>query len=139
MQELVEKTWQELGYRIRSVGYKIWVRTLPHRRRSPGGLWLSPRQASFYGELPHLVTVEAVVLSTGPRGLATAVKPGDVIAFSRVHFARHVQLQPTEIDAYGTSEEFVGYVDANQIFGFVEESLHVHRREAAQEYASAAV
>jgi len=137
MQDLVERTWQELGYKIRAVGCKVWVRTFPHKKKSRGGLWLSPRQASFYGELPHLVTVEAVVLSAGSKGLAIAVKPGDRIAFSRGHFARYVQLESTEVDAYGPSEEFVGYIDIYDVFGFIEEGANAYRRDSIGASAAA--
>jgi|WetSurMetagenome_2_1015567.scaffolds.fasta_scaffold07491_2 hypothetical protein len=120
MLDLVERTWAELGFRIQAPRFLVWVRTLPVEQKR-GLIWLPPKMASFYGELPHLRTVRAVVLSAGPRGLAKSLKPGDVIAFSRGVFSRFFQMQPTQVTASGASEEFVGVIDSNDIFGFSDE------------------
>jgi hypothetical protein len=137
MLDLVERTWAELGFRIQAPRFLVWVRTLPVEQKR-GLLWLPPKHASFWGVLPHLRTVRAVVLSAGPRGLAKAMKPGDVIAFSRGHFNRFFQMQPTEVTESGTSEEFVGVIDSNDIFGFSDEyaeSEEVHVEQGISENA----
>ena len=118
---IVEKTWEELGFRIRAVGWKVWVRTLPHPRKV-GHIWLPPKAASFYGELPHLRTVYGVVLSAGSRGLARSLKPGDIVGFKRLEFAWWVKLEGTQSDEYGSDDEYVGYIDANHIPYLVEEA-----------------
>jgi hypothetical protein len=128
MLDLVERTWAELGFRVRALGYKIWVRTLPVEQRR-GPLWLTAKAASFYGGLPHLRTVQAVVLSAGPAGLARGLKPGDVLAFSRGHFTRFWQLQPTQTTLAGASEEYVGVIDSNDVFGFASDVSDREQRE----------
>jgi len=134
--DIVERTWAELGFRLKATGWKVWVRTLPHPRKI-GSLWLPPKAASFYGELPHLRTVYAVVLSAGPRGVAQELKPGDVIAFKRLHFAWIRKLEPTNVDEYGADEEYLGYVDANDVVYVVEEADGVRVARVAQEAAPA--
>jgi len=118
--DLVERTWEELGYKIQATGWKVWVRTKPHPRKY-GHIWLPPKAGSFHGDLPHLRTVYATVLSAGPKGVAATLKPGDVVAFKRLEFAWWVKLEPQETDRYGGDEEYVGYLDANHVVYFVEE------------------
>lgn len=120
MMDLIERTWDELGFRVRATGWKVWVRTRPHPRKW-ASLWLPPKAASFYGDLPHLRTVYATVLTAGPRGMARTLKPGDVIAFQRLHFAWMNKLEPTTRDEYGADEEYVGYVNAEDVLYVVEE------------------
>lgn len=137
---MVERTWEELGYRIRATGWKVWVRTLPHGRKY-GSIWLPPKAASFHGELPHLRTVYAMVLSAGPKGQAQELKPGDIIAFKRLEFAWFQKLTPTNVDEYGADEEILGYIDANHICYRIEGSdgVQVARRAWGAEAAAAAV
>lgn len=131
----VEKTWDELGYRIRATGYRVWVRTLPHPRKH-GSIWLPPKAGSFYGELPHLRTVYAVVLSAGSRGPAKGLKPGDIVGFKRLEFAWWAKLQPTQTDEYGGDEEFVGYIDSNHVVYLVEEPDGIHISRQTESVAS---
>ena len=119
--DLIERTWKELGYEIEATGYRVWVRTLPHPRKA-GSIWLPPKAGSFHGELPHLRTVYAVVLSAGPKGPAAELRPGNIIGFKRLEFAWWAKLEPTETDEYGGDEEFVGYIDSNHIVYVVEEA-----------------
>ena len=118
---LIERTWEELGYRIEATGYKVWVRTRPHPRKI-GNIWLPPKAGSFHGELPHLRTVYATVLSAGPRGVAADLKPGDIVAFKRLEFAWWAKLEPETPDEYGGDEEYVGYIEAPHIVYLVEEA-----------------
>lgn len=134
--DIVERTWDELGYRVRATGYRTWVRTLPHPRKI-GSIWLPPKAASFYGELPHLRTIFAVVLSSGPVGVAKELKPGMIVAFKRLEFAWWAKLKPAQTDEYGADEEYVGYIDANHIVYVVEEADGVRVARVAQEAAPA--
>lgn len=117
---IVKETWDELGFKLRAPRYLVWVRTMPPARKI-GRIWLPAKQASFYGELPHMVTVKALVLSAGSRGPAREMKPGDMIAFKRLHFARHSRLESSYADVWGGSEDYVGWIDSNDIVGFAEE------------------
>ena len=119
--DLIERTWEELGHGIRATGYTVWVRTKPHVRKTKSGLWLPPKAAKFHGILPHLVTTFATVLSAGPVGLAALLNPGDVVAFKRLHFGYIWKLEPTNRDKYGYDEEYVGFIDANDVLFIVEE------------------
>jgi len=135
--DVIERTWKELGYSIEATGYRVWVRTLPHPRKI-GSLWLPPKAASFHGELPHLRTVYAVVLSAGPRGPAAELRPGDIVGFKRLEFAWWKKLEPTQTDEYGGDEEFVGYIDSNHIVYVVEEGDGVRVARTANEAATTA-
>jgi hypothetical protein len=110
---LVEQTWKEMGFRIRARGYQVWVRTVPFERKV-GAIWLPPKLQSFHGELPHLVTTRAVVLSAGPEGFARDVKPGDTVAFKRLHFATYMPVGDPD------HQEKVGWIDSNEVM-WVEE------------------
>lgn len=133
---VVERTWKELGYEIEATGWKVWVRTRPHPRKI-GSLWLPPKAGSFHGELPHLRTVFATVLSAGPLGAALELEPGDIVAFKRLEFAWWKKLAPTQTDEYGSDEEFVGYIDANHICYIVEETDGVRVARDVGEAAAA--
>lgn len=135
--DVVERTWKELGYRVKATGYRVWVRTLPHPRKV-GAIWLPPKAASFHGELPHLRTVFAVVLSAGPKGVAQELNPGDVVAFKRLEFAWWAKLEPAQRDEYGSDEEFVGYIDANHIVYVVEEADGIRVPREPEQLAAAA-
>ena len=108
--KLVEQTFDEIGYRIKSVGFMTWVRPFPHLRKTHGGLlWLPPKLQGFHGELPHLVTVRGVVLDSGPVGAAREFKAGDVVEFQRLYFGHYWKIGLPE------DQEYVGWLDANQI------------------------
>jgi len=134
--DIVERTWNELGYSVEATGYRVWVRTLPHPRKI-GSIWLPPKAASFHGELPHLRTIFAVVLSAGPRGVAQELRPGDIVAFKRLEFAWWAKLEPTQTDEYGGDEEYVGYIDANHIVYVVEEADGVRVAQDLEPVAAA--
>jgi hypothetical protein len=119
LEAIVKATWENIGCSIRALKHMVWVRTLPPPRKI-GLIWMPAKQASFYGELAHLVTVQAVVLSAGTTGPAKQMKAGDVVAFKRLHFARYWRVESLEEDEYGRSEDYVGRIDSNDILGFVE-------------------
>lgn len=113
--DLVNETHEQLGYRIEPIGYKIFVRTMPHEKKK-GLLWLPPKLQSFHGEtLAHLVIVRATVLSCGPRGLAATIEPGEIVEFQRLHFGFVEKLfgGGTVDDPFG--EVYVGFLDSNQL------------------------
>jgi hypothetical protein len=100
---------------------------------------MPPKLQSFHGELPHLATVHATVLSAGPVGLAAEMSPGDTVAFQRLHFGWHAKLKPTNTDEYGGDDEYVGWIDSNQVLWFVEEEDRVRVAPSHGEAAAAAL
>lgn len=127
--DLIERTWEEIGCKIRATGYKMWVRTKPHARKTGGGIWLPPKLQSFHGDsAAHLIIVHATVLSSGPVGVAAEFKPGDTVAFQRLHFGYMWKLKPDpELeDVWGHDEQYVGWIDANQVLWHVDEDEENH-------------
>ena len=116
MTDIVDKTWDELGYKIKASGYRVWVRCDQHMRKTEGGIWLSPKAQGFHGTMPHMVTMHATVLSAGDIGVAKQFKPGDRIMFKRLHLGWWAKLGNPRYDAeFG--EAVVGFIDANEILG----------------------
>lgn len=123
--EIVEETWKELGFKLRANAYYLIVRTKPHIRKTASGLlWLPPKLQDFHGELPHLVETHAVVLSAGPRGCAAEFQPGETVAFKRLYFGYWYKVGRRE------DQEFVGWVDANQVLWKIEDDEPAGRAEA---------
>ena len=112
MQEFIDRTWQEVGHKIRPLRRLLVVRTLPTEQKL-GLLWLPPSAVSVYGGLAHQRTLKAVVLSVGPKA---TVKPGEVIAFTRLYFG---WWQKFENDCY------LGWIDETQVSGYVDEDVHL--------------
>lgn len=107
--DIVQATWDELGYRIRPVFAKVFVRTeLPPEKI--GLIWLPPKEASFFAGLGHQRLVTAVVLSTGPG--AKSVKVGERVCFQRLHFGHIKQLD---------DKTFVGWIEQEQLAGYPED------------------
>lgn len=128
--DLIERTWEEIDCKIKATGYNVWVRTKPHPRKVAEGskLWLPPKLQSFHGDsAAHLIIVHATVLSSGPVGVAKQFKVGDVIAFQRLHFAYMWKLEPAieHQDCWGWDEEYVGWIDANQVLFNVEDDEEI--------------
>jgi hypothetical protein len=116
---LVEQTWAALGYQVEAVGYRLWVRTDAHQKKTSGGVWLAPKYQGFHGTLPHLVTIQATVLSAGPVGVATQFKPGDTVFFKRLHMGMWTKIHDHDRDSeFG--EAVVGFIDANEVLGLAE-------------------
>jgi len=107
--DVVERTWDELGYRIRPLKYWVFVRTEPPYRRTEGGVWLPHKQVDFYGGLPHKRVVKGVVCAVGP---TATVKVGERVCFQRLHFASRQRM------ADGTH---FGWIDCNQLLGYPED------------------
>ena len=112
MQAFIDRTWQDYGRKIRPLRKLLVVRTLPTEQRV-GSLWLPPTAASLYGPLAHQRQVKAIVLAAGPQA---TVKPGEVIAFTRLYFG---YWHKYENDCY------LGWIDENQVSGYVDEDVHL--------------
>ena len=112
MQEVIDRTWQEVGHKIRPLRKILVVRTLPTEQRL-GAIWLPPSAANLYGGLAHQRTVKAIVMAAGPKA---TVKPGEVIAFTRLYFGWWNQLE---------NGCYFGWVDENQISGYVDLDAHI--------------
>jgi hypothetical protein len=121
---IVEETWNELGQEIQARGFHVWVRTVPFQRKI-GSIWMPPKLQQFHGELPHLVTIRAVVLSAGTNGQAKELKPGDIVAFKRLHFATFKKVGPAE------DQEKVGWIDSNEVLWIEKETAHDDEVSAA--------
>lgn len=107
---VADKTWDELGFRLRPKFAKVFVRTdLPPQRI--GLIYLPPKEASFYGGLGHQRLVTATVIAVGP--LAKSVKVGDRVCFARLHFGHIKQLD---------DKTYAGWVEQEQIAGFPEDN-----------------
>lgn len=105
-QAFINATWELCGSRVRPMKKWVFVRTelLPDYI---GKVFIPASCRGNYTDLPHVVFMEATVLSTGPE--CTAVKTGDKIMFSRLFFARW---------QYMPDKTLVGWVDeANIMLG----------------------
>jgi len=123
--DIIEQTWKDMGFKLRGFGYQTWVRCDRHHRKAPSGLlWLPPKAQGFLGVLPHMVTIEATVIASGPVGVAKQFKPGDRVMFKRLHFGTWCKLAQTDRESQ-FGETHIGFIDANQILGFAPD----HARE----------
>jgi len=135
----VDQTWEELGYKIRPLKYKVFVRTEPLFMRSEGGVFLAPNATQLYGNrMAHQVLVRAIVVSAGPVARDWwKFEVGQRIVFKRLHFAWLKKMED------GT---YFGYIDAAEILGEpveldpdVEEwllgGMSAEEKETALEYA----
>jgi hypothetical protein len=110
---VVQLTWDELGYRIRPKFAKVFVRTeLTPQKYAGSVLWLPPKEASFFAGLGHQRLVTATILSCGP--LARAVKVGERVCFQRLHFGHIKQLE---------DKTFVGWIEQEQLAGYPDETI----------------
>lgn len=103
---IIDQTWEELGYRVRSINRKVFVRTEESPPMTAGGIWLPPQVQTFYHGYPHQRIVTGTILSAGS---SSDVKEGDRVCFKRLHFIRIEKL----LD--GT---FFGCLDALELVGF---------------------
>jgi hypothetical protein len=111
--ERVEKTWEELGYRLRMLRNTVLVRTEPLPTES-NGVILPDRAVSFYGELAHVQFVTATVLAAGPKAV---LKPGDRIAFTRLFFARLLEMpDKTMVGWIANEENVLGYAEGERSY-----------------------
>ena len=132
--KIVKDTWKEIGGEIETRGWWIWVRTVPFEKKI-GSIWMPPKLQGFYGKLPHLVTLQGIVLQAGPAGPAGEMKAGDMVAFKRLHFAHYRNVGLPE------SQEHVGWVNSNDVMFFCEpdaEGNYVHVQQTFDGLAAAA-
>jgi hypothetical protein len=102
---LVEATWEELGFKIRPMGSRIYVRTDTPPRKI-GSLYIPPEQWGMYGKrLGSKVFVTATVLARGSRA-SFSPDVGERVVFSRLQFGWTHKMND------GT---FVGWVDAGEL------------------------
>jgi len=112
--ERVEETWKEIGCRVRPLRKTIMVRTEPLPTKSAGGIILPGKLTTFYGELPHMQIIVATVLSSGRDAI---LETGDRIAFTRLFFARWMQLQDRTLIGWIANEENVlGYAEGENTY-----------------------
>lgn len=92
----VDATWEELGFKMRSVGTVVFVRTDPLPEKTPGGVVIPPSLSDLYGQrLGSKVHLTGTVLSASrtkgygaksPVTIPSKLKPGDKILFTRFEF-----------------------------------------------------
>lgn len=80
----VKQTFEEMGID----GFRPWrdlvfVRTNPMPIKT-GSILLPFKATSFFGQLPNLAAISAVVLAAGPKATC---KPADGVVFMRTNFA----------------------------------------------------
>lgn len=103
--DVVEKTWEEVGTRVRPLRRMVFVRTLPLEEKI-GSIWLPAKLTKFHGELPHMKTINAIVLSAGPK---CTVKTGETVCFTRSFFAWWKKLEDGCM---------IGWIDESQLSGY---------------------
>lgn len=106
-QDTVEKTWTEVGWKIRPLSRKVFLKTLPLETKI-GSILLPPKLTSFHGELPHMKTIFAVVMAAGPEA---TVKPGEQVCFTRLKFAWLRKLEDGCMFGWIDENDITGYVD----------------------------
>ncbi len=106
MDDIIERTWTELGKRVRPLRNYVWVRTEP-RPTHIGSILLPRSLQRFYADLPHTVLILAKVIAIGPEVLD--VKVGDRIAFVRLYFARYEELEDKTLVGYIYEPNIAGY------------------------------
>lgn len=105
--DVVEKTWAEVGCRVRPLRRMVFLRTLPLEEKI-GMIHLPTKLTKFHGELPHMKTIRAIVVAAGPK---TIVKPGEQVCFTRLQFAWWKKLEDGCM---------FGWIDENDITGYCE-------------------
>lgn len=105
--ELVEKTWGELGFKIRPLGHWVFIRTELIAKETPGGILLTDKSADFYEGMPHQKLYVGTVCSVGSKAQAT-VSEGDRICYQRLFFARYCYLQDGTMLGWINSENIPG-------------------------------
>lgn len=108
MTDIIKDTFAEMGINgFRPLRDLILIRSNPMPVKT-GSILLPLRQTTFYGELPNLVIVTAIVIAAGPK--ATVV-PGDQIAFMRLNFIRWDYMQDRTV---------LGLIQEANIFGWAD-------------------
>lgn len=102
----IADTWEEIGLRARPLRKMVFVRTelIPEM---VGLIYIPPNQRGNYSQLPHVVMMRALVLSTGPD--CKVLKVGDRVAFMRLFFARWHHME---------DKTLTGYLDEDNIWAY---------------------
>lgn len=107
---LVEATWAELGFKVKPIGKRIFVRTDTAPKKI-GSIYMPPEAWGMYGRrLGSQVFITATILSIGPR-VQTDIAVGQKLIFNRLPFGWTFKM------ADGT---FVGWVDVDEVFAVTE-------------------
>jgi hypothetical protein len=106
--QMIKKTFDELGIKsFRPLRKTLLLRT----ERIPdkvGSIFVPPKLATFYGELPHMQPILAFVLAAGPKA---TVRAGDRILFMRLHFARWQTLEDGTVCGWIDEANILGWAD----------------------------
>ena len=103
----IDMTWKQVGRKIRPLRRILVVRTLPPEQKV-GLIWMPPKEAALWGGLAHQRTVRAVVMAAGPKA---TVKPGEVVAFTRLHFGWWNKFENDTYLGWVAEEQLSGYTD----------------------------
>lgn len=129
--ELIAKTWDEYGCKIRPLRKRLLVRTETRPFKTFHGIWLPPSTTGTFDKDKSKLDVELYgrVLAVGSE--VTALKAGDRIFFSRLYFAwikKMVPLSP------GEDANFIGFLFEDNVIGHADEDAV---KEEVQEYSGA--
>ena len=111
-QQIIEKTWAEVGFTYRPLRSLVCIRTEARPYKSHHGIWFPPSLTAIFDKDKSTldVTLYARVLSVGPK--VREVKPGDRLFISRLYFAWLRKLE---------DGNFMGHIDEANVFAFAEE------------------
>jgi co-chaperonin GroES (HSP10) len=121
---VVDATWEELGFKVRPLGDRVFVRTDPLPEKTRSGLYAPPIMASPYGQrIGRAVVMTATVLSVG-RGMydkkgrlyPTEVKPGEKVMFTRFEFAWMWKLSDGTLVGWIREPHLIGQPDVTPTF-----------------------
>lgn len=109
MSNVIEETWEKIGFRMRPMRRLIAVRTHPFAS-SVGGILIPESLTTMWGGiLGNQKIVVATALSVGPD--CVEAEPGQILMFLRLFFINHTKLDD------GT---YVGWVDEQNLIGYPE-------------------
>ena len=111
MNDTVNRTWNELGKKIRALGYKVAVRTDLPEIKSAGGIFYPPQESSFYSGPMHLRLVRATTLSVGES--ASDLVQGERVCFQRKYFVRTHELKDGSM---------VGFINIGEVTAVIEQA-----------------
>lgn len=118
MYDIIEQSWEELGYKIRPMRQRVFVRTEPIPPMTAGGIIIPDKYRGLYEGPFHLRLVNAVVLSVGAG--VRGVEVGERICFQRKWFVRHLEVM--------RDEAAFGWVKESEIAGALDPEIQVDRR-----------
>ena len=107
VEDLAKRTWDEIGYKVKCLKAKSFVRVDPPSDVTESGLVLPDKMAKFWAKMGHLRIVTATVLVPAPN---SEMKVGDRIAFKRLY-----------LTVWGPMADggYCGWVEEYQVAGYV--------------------